>query len=115
MTSWRKHFASLSKIASIFEGFGWRVHGMARDAPVIDDPLAWQARIDASDLSLNMRGAARFWNTVEQRLGRHIGVDGCPDTTCAVIDLGGGVGVELSVQEDWPFLVHRFVKMESEE
>jgi hypothetical protein len=78
-------------------------------APPIPDPLAWQARIDASGLHPNMRGSARFWKTVA--VLHIVGVwarDGVPDFTEIVFELPYGIGLRLWTEPDSPFIRYGF-------
>lgn len=65
------------------------------DLPVIDDPLAWQDMIDNAPAPINMRGAARFWKTVEHLLGKGAVTDGAPEFSTVVIQLSDTVGLQL--------------------
>jgi hypothetical protein len=82
-------------------------------APIIDDPLSWQRGIDVMRVGPNMRGSARFWATVEARGLSVVYQDGVPDFTRIVLDLGDGIGLELSTEDDTPYIRYRFVPLES--
>ena len=82
-------------------------------APIIDDPLAWQSRIDASGLQPNMRGSARFWRTIQERYGLTVWYrDGAPDFGEIVFKLADGLGLELSTEEGSTHMRYRFVELD---
>jgi hypothetical protein len=83
-------------------------------APIIADPLAWQERIDASGLSPNMRGSARFWRTVEARGVKVWYKDGVPEFTEIAFDLGDGIGLLLSTSEGSPYIRYAFCELADE-
>jgi hypothetical protein len=84
-------------------------------APIIDDPLAWQAAIDATGLGPNMRGSARFWTTVAWLDFPVISRDGAPDFSRIVLALNDDIGLELSTDETTPFIRYRFVPVAGEQ
>lgn len=91
---------------------------------IIEDPLAWQKRIDDSGLVLNTRGCSRFWETVKSLLNdRWVGVDGSPDVTEVIIELEHGLGLRLftetlDVATDYggvtPLIRYEFVSLEQD-
>ena len=87
---------------------------MHDDVEIITDPLAWQKEIDRSGLSVNMRGSARFWKTVEAHGIPVVYRNGAPEFSEIVFSLGDNIGLELSVTDDWPFIRYAFVEIEKE-
>lgn len=87
--------------------------------PIIEDPLAWQARIDyAHDHAqgpINVRGSARFWYTVAQRGLPVVWRNGAPDFSEIVFDLGDGLGLQLTTNEETNFIRYRFVDLKAYE
>ena len=79
---------------------------------VIDDPLAWQAKIDATGLHPNTRGSARFWTTAAAYGLDVVTRNGIPDCSQIVIGLAPGLGLELSTDETSPFIRYRFVAIQ---
>lgn len=88
---------------------------MERDIPIIDDPLAWQDRMDAIPAPINTYGSARFWKTVSARGLLVVCRDGAPDFSEIVFSLGGGIGLELSTTNESQFIKYRFVEVADEE
>jgi hypothetical protein len=83
--------------------------------PIIEDLLAWQAKVDASGLRPNMQGSDRFWHAVSERLGdRRILRDGAPECSEIVIELEPGVGLRLYLEDEVPFIRYEFVRVEDE-
>ena len=63
---------------------------------IITDMLAWQKEIDESGWGgPNMRGSARFWNTVMHHLGKATWKNGAPEFSEVVIALSDDVGLKL--------------------
>lgn len=96
---------------------GTNVAGEAGE--LISDPLQWQAEIHASGWGgPNMKGATRFWNTVEALSGMDIeGVNGFPDFSEIIIRLQGNIGLRLyTVAPDYaggpaPHIRYEFVEV----
>lgn len=84
-------------------------------APIIADPLAWQAEIDATGLSPNTRGCIRFWRTVAARGLPVWSRNGTPDCSEIAFDLGGGIGLLLSTTADSPFIQYEFCQLTTAE
>lgn len=85
---------------------------------IIEDPLKWQTRIDASHLHLNVKGCRRFWLTVEHLLdGRLSYLDDVPHPSVIVLQLRGNVGLEIRASSpcdgpEFPVkLKYKFVKL----
>ncbi len=82
------------------------------ERPLIDDPLAWQARLDATPGTINTWGAGRFWKTAQARGLPVVYRNGSPDLSEIIFDLGEGVGLRLTVEEGTLQMAYRFVRLE---
>lgn len=81
---------------------------------LIDNPLEWQEMIDNQPASINMRGSARFWATVMEKLDRLIYRNGAPEFSMITIDLGDNLGLQLSTDEGRPWIDYKFVAIDKE-
>jgi hypothetical protein len=81
----------------------------------IDDPLAWQKRIDMQRVGPNTRGATRFWTTVADYGFPVVSRNGVPDFNRIVFALTEALGLELTTDETTPFIRYRFVALADEE
>ena len=84
---------------------------------LIDDPLKWQKEMDfyGRTAGMNLKGAGRFWDTVEDLLMREVKVNDPLEVSEIIIELNEEIGLKLSTEDNWPYIDYQFIKMEEKD
>jgi hypothetical protein len=70
--------------------------------PIIEDPLKWQEEINRIGIGMNMRGAGRFWTTVQHLLGHNVAYDATPPPFGELlIQLTDTIGLLVTANVAW--------------
>ncbi len=69
--------------------------------PPIDEMLKWQAECDAMGIGINLRGSARFWNTVQYHTDCSFSINGAPEFSQIIVPLADDVGLVITAGGDY--------------